>query len=148
CTGNRFSMRVVFPITPTTGLRLIALAILPLPKQQARSCLRRGVRSTRCKRLSNVVALQESQATAASFASRWANRMVFSSSSSLTRWPGLLGVEGRGGRKAGAPADILLFRRDPTGKLEHLSSLEAVIAAGRLYRVADLERAVQDQSAY
>ena len=50
--------------------------------------------------------------------------------------------------KAGAPADILLFRRDPTEKLEHLSSLEAVIAAGRLYRVADLKRAVQEQAAY
>jgi len=59
-----------------------------------------------------------------------------------------LGVDGLGQLKAGAPADILLFRRDPTEKLEHLSSLEAVSAAGRLYRVADLKRAVQDQSAY
>jgi hypothetical protein len=41
-----------------------------------------------------------------------------------------------------------LFRRDPTEKLDHLSSLEAVIAAGRLYRVADLMRAVEDQAAY
>lgn len=59
-----------------------------------------------------------------------------------------LGVDGLGWLKTGAPADILLFRQDPTEKLEHLSSLEAVIAAGRLYRVADLQRAVQDQAAY
>jgi hypothetical protein len=59
-----------------------------------------------------------------------------------------LGVQGLGQLKAGAPADILLFRRDPTEKLEHLSSLEAVITAGRLYRVADLKRAVEDQAAY
>jgi imidazolonepropionase-like amidohydrolase len=59
-----------------------------------------------------------------------------------------LGVDGLGQLKAGAPADILLFRRDPTEKLEHLSSLEAVIAAGKLYRVADLKRAVEDQAAY
>ena len=59
-----------------------------------------------------------------------------------------LGVDGLGRLKAGAPADILLFRRDPTEKLEHLSSLEAVIAAGRLYYAADLRRAVQEQSAY
>jgi imidazolonepropionase-like amidohydrolase len=59
-----------------------------------------------------------------------------------------LGVDGLGQLKAGAPADILLFRRNPTEKLEHLSSLEAVIATGRLYRVSDLKRAVQDQAAY
>ena len=59
-----------------------------------------------------------------------------------------LGVDGLGQLRDGAPADILLFRRDPTERLEHLSSLEAVIAAGRLYRVADLGRAVEGQSAY
>ena len=59
-----------------------------------------------------------------------------------------LGVEGLGQLKAGAPADILLFRHDPTENLEHLSSLEVVIAAGRLYRTADLKRATEDQAAY
>jgi imidazolonepropionase-like amidohydrolase len=59
-----------------------------------------------------------------------------------------LGVDGLGQLKAGAPADILLFRRDPTETLEHLSSLEAVVSAGRLYRVADLKRAAEDQAAY
>jgi len=59
-----------------------------------------------------------------------------------------LRVDGLGQLKAGAPADILLFRQDPTETLEHLSSLEAVIAAGKLYRVADLKRAIDDHAAY
>jgi imidazolonepropionase-like amidohydrolase len=59
-----------------------------------------------------------------------------------------LGVGGLGRLRAGAPADILLFRRDPTETLEHLSSLEAVVSAGRLYRVADLKAAMQEQAAY
>jgi imidazolonepropionase-like amidohydrolase len=59
-----------------------------------------------------------------------------------------LGVPGLGRVEAGAPADILLYRRDPTKALGNLSSLEAVIAAGRLYRVSDLERALQSSAAY
>lgn len=59
-----------------------------------------------------------------------------------------LGVAGLGLIEAGAPADILLFRRDPTVTLDHLASLEAVIAAGKLYRIADLDRALQANAAY
>jgi imidazolonepropionase-like amidohydrolase len=59
-----------------------------------------------------------------------------------------LGVSGLGRLQAGAPADILLFRRDPTATLENFSSLEAVITAGKLYRVADLQRAIEANQAY
>ena len=39
---------------------------------------------------------------------------------------------------AGAPADFLIFREDPTKDLANLSTLEAVVADGRLYTKADL----------
>lgn len=39
---------------------------------------------------------------------------------------------------AGAPADLLVFREDPTRDLDGLETLEAVVADGRLYRVGDL----------
>jgi hypothetical protein len=41
-----------------------------------------------------------------------------------------------------------LFRRDPTEAIGNISSLEAVIAAGKLYRVADLNHALQSSEAY
>jgi hypothetical protein len=59
-----------------------------------------------------------------------------------------LGVAGLGRIEPGAPADILLFRRDPTTTLDNLASLEAVIAAGKLYRMADLENAMRANAAY
>jgi cytosine/adenosine deaminase-related metal-dependent hydrolase len=59
-----------------------------------------------------------------------------------------LGVRGLGVVEAGAPADILLFRRDPTQALDHLASLEAVVAGGRLYCVADLQAALRASRAY
>lgn len=59
-----------------------------------------------------------------------------------------LGVPGLGRLEAGAPADILLFRRDPTTTLDNLASLDAVIADGKLYRMADLERAQQQSADY
>jgi cytosine/adenosine deaminase-related metal-dependent hydrolase len=59
-----------------------------------------------------------------------------------------LGGSGLGVVEAGAPADVLLFRRDPTQALDHFSSLEAVVAGGRLYRVADLEAALRSSRAY
>ena len=59
-----------------------------------------------------------------------------------------LGVSGLGRVEAGAPADILLYRRDPTQAIDHLSTLEAVVTAGRLYRVADLQAALQSSKAY
>ena len=42
---------------------------------------------------------------------------------------------------AGAPADFLVFREDPTTSLDHLDTLEAVVIRGRLYRTRDLDRA-------
>jgi cytosine/adenosine deaminase-related metal-dependent hydrolase len=59
-----------------------------------------------------------------------------------------LGADGLGRLQGGAPADILLFRRDPTQRIENLASLEAVVTAGKLYRVADLERAIAANQAY
>ena len=59
-----------------------------------------------------------------------------------------LGVPGLGRIETGAPADILLFRRDPTEAIGNLASLEAVIAAGRLYHIADLDRALQSSTRY
>jgi imidazolonepropionase-like amidohydrolase len=44
-----------------------------------------------------------------------------------------LPLEGLGGLRAGAPADLLIFREDPTQTLDALGSLEAVVADGRLY---------------
>src|SRR5882757_2265108 len=59
-----------------------------------------------------------------------------------------LGIARLGRVETGAPADILLFRRDPTQSLDHLASLEAVITAGRLYRSADLAKALHSNTAY
>jgi len=59
-----------------------------------------------------------------------------------------LGIKGLGRLEVGAPADVLLYRRDPTATLDNLASLEAVITAGRLFRVDDLRRAAQSQQAY
>jgi imidazolonepropionase-like amidohydrolase len=59
-----------------------------------------------------------------------------------------LGMRGLGRVETDAPADILLFRRDPTQAIGNISSLEAVVAAGRLYRIADLDRALQSSEAY
>jgi imidazolonepropionase-like amidohydrolase len=57
-----------------------------------------------------------------------------------TTLPGhALGIPGLGRVEPGSPADLLVFREDPTLDLDALGTLEAVIADGRLYRVADLE---------
>jgi imidazolonepropionase-like amidohydrolase len=45
---------------------------------------------------------------------------------------------GLGRLDAGAPADFLIFRADPTQDLANLSTLEAVVADGRLYTKAEL----------
>ena len=44
-----------------------------------------------------------------------------------------------------APADLLVFREDPTRDLAALATLEAVIADGRLYGRSDLEAALDTQ---
>lgn len=53
-----------------------------------------------------------------------------------------LGVPDLGVVRPGAPADLLVFRDDPTTDLRALSTLQAVVARGRLYARADLEQAV------
>lgn len=51
-----------------------------------------------------------------------------------TRAPGaFLGLPGLGTLREGAPADLALFREDPTRDLAALDTLEAVVADGRLY---------------
>jgi len=50
-----------------------------------------------------------------------------------------LGVPNLGHITPGAPADLLIFRDDPTRDLAALDSLEAVVAAGRLYPRAALD---------
>jgi imidazolonepropionase-like amidohydrolase len=46
---------------------------------------------------------------------------------------------GLGRLDAGAPADFIIFRKDPTQDLANLATLEAVVADGRLYTKADLD---------
>ena len=58
-----------------------------------------------------------------------------------------LGVAGLGVVVPGAPADFLLFRDDPTRDLRALSTLQAVVARGRLYPRADLEAAIAEHRA-
>ena len=53
-----------------------------------------------------------------------------------------LGVPDLGSVRTGAPADFLLFRDDPTRDLRALSTLQAVVAQGRLYPRADLDAAI------
>jgi adenine deaminase len=48
----------------------------------------------------------------------------------------------------GAPADLLLFRQDPTGDLAALETLEAVVARGRLYPKAVLDEALARHQAF
>ena len=49
-----------------------------------------------------------------------------------------LKLPGLGRLEMGAPADMLLFAKDPTIDLANLDTLEAVVADGRLYTRADL----------
>jgi hypothetical protein len=44
-----------------------------------------------------------------------------------------LGVPGLGELRAGAPAELLIFREDPTQGLDALDSLAGVVRDGRLY---------------
>ncbi len=61
-----------------------------------------------------------------------------------TLWSGeSLGLKDLGRIVSGAPADLLLFAADPTLDLAALSSLQAVVADGRLYSRATLDAAVE-----
>jgi len=53
-----------------------------------------------------------------------------------------LGVPLLGSLVPGAPADLLVFREDPTRDLAALDSLVAVVAAGKLYLKPDLDAAL------
>jgi imidazolonepropionase-like amidohydrolase len=48
----------------------------------------------------------------------------------------------------GAPADVVLFRRDPTRDLAALDEIVGVVADGRLYRRADLDAQLERYRAY
>lgn len=52
---------------------------------------------------------------------------------------GFLPLPGLGRLEPGAPADLLVFRADPTRDLDALDSLEAVVADGRLYTRSELD---------
>jgi hypothetical protein len=53
----------------------------------------------------------------------------------------VLSVPVLGTLKPGAPADILVFREDPTVDLKSLATLQAVVADGRLYTKEALDKA-------
>jgi hypothetical protein len=53
-----------------------------------------------------------------------------------------LGLAQLGTIVPGAPADLLIFARDPTMDLDALSSLQAVVSRGRLYTKEDLDAKV------
>jgi predicted amidohydrolase len=66
-----------------------------------------------------------------------------------TRWAGESLREPKlGTLQDGAPADFLIFREDPSHNLAALSTLEAVVAQGRLYPKQVLQRAIERHRDY
>lgn len=59
-----------------------------------------------------------------------------------------LASDGLGHLVIGAPADLLILREDPTRDLAALRTLEAVVADGRLYPIAWLQAALEEQRRY
>lgn len=59
-----------------------------------------------------------------------------------------LGIPQLGTIEPGAPADLLVFREDPTASALAMNSLEAVVARGRLYPAAALLRRIMDHARY
>jgi hypothetical protein len=55
-----------------------------------------------------------------------------------------LGLAGLGNLDAGAPADFLIFRKDPTGDLANLDTLEAVVTQGRLFTKAAIDAKIAE----
>jgi imidazolonepropionase-like amidohydrolase len=55
-----------------------------------------------------------------------------------------LGVPGLGRLEPGAPADLLIFSKDPTRGVPPLPELLAVVAGGRLYPKEVLDRAIEE----
>jgi imidazolonepropionase-like amidohydrolase len=62
----------------------------------------------------------------------------------IATWKGARGLPlaGLGTLREGSPADLLIFRRDPTQDLRNLDSLVAVVSRGRLYPKAQLDAAL------
>ena len=60
-------------------------------------------------------------------------------------WRGAIetGIERLGHIEEGAPADFLIFAKDPTRSLDALDSLHAVVSGGRLYRQSDLRESIE-----
>ena len=54
-----------------------------------------------------------------------------------------LSGDGLGKVEEGAPADVLVFKKDPTENLNNLSSLVTVIAQGRYYSIETIDRLLQ-----
>jgi imidazolonepropionase-like amidohydrolase len=66
-----------------------------------------------------------------------------------TRESGLaLREPGLGSLEVGAPADLLIFRDDPTRALEALDSLQAVVSNGRLYSRPALDAKIAEYQAH
>ena len=63
----------------------------------------------------------------------------------LRRAPSILRGIGTWQDRGGAPADLLLFRSDPTRDRRVLETLDVVIACGRVYRVVDLKARIDSQ---
>jgi len=59
-----------------------------------------------------------------------------------------LGIAKLGTLEEGAPADLLIFRQDPTQDLMALTSLEAVVSQGRLYPAGHLTGFVLEYARY
>ncbi len=59
-----------------------------------------------------------------------------------------LGRPGLGELAPGAPADLLVFREDPTRDLAALATLELVVADGRVYTSEELEAALAGYREY
>lgn len=59
-----------------------------------------------------------------------------------------LGVAGLGRLEPGAPADLLVFRKDPTASLDAMQSLDLVVADGRVYTRAELDAALALHAAH
>jgi hypothetical protein len=59
-----------------------------------------------------------------------------------------LGPAGLGNLVAGAPADLLIFRKDPTGDLANLNTLEAVVTQGRLFTKAAIDAKIAEYRAH
>jgi cytosine/adenosine deaminase-related metal-dependent hydrolase len=59
-----------------------------------------------------------------------------------------LGLAGLGKLVAGAPADLLIFRKDPTGDLANLDTLEAVVTQGRLFTKAAIDAKIAEYRAH